>query len=424
MNNDPFELLSTLEGAMSFYKLARFTYRMGEPLIDDATYASLEELLEDNSEAQVYFNRSYDDDPIPVDLVERYGYSYLLPNFDSYGSKYDDYIDSEKSMSIRAIGSYKEAYDYCRATRGLDKTLSVKINGVNIKGMITKEDGEDLVTPKVFRTRGRNGESFNVTKNLVRVFNNSSDIAIDKAMITGECYVSLDGMDNLVSPRGTVMRVSRSAAMSMLRTDFKDDDYKYLRYKIFNCDGLGNSNYENLQKLKEKGYDIAPTIFIPSSEIPEEFAEFCAWLKSKMDYFYDVCQKEFIPADGLVMDVDNRDFTGEVNGQYSDKNIALKFEYWSHKYYVGVVREIMIEQRSKKCSIRASIEPLITEDNTEAKTVNLHSLAIMIKEGIKPGSKIYFKRDSEVYNNLVYGDELYSLLGVDNTCQIKETKVF
>ena len=395
------------------YKLSRFCYRVGEPILSDSDYEVVHNYFVESELMSDYVYRSYDDDPVPVKLVDEFNLNHLLPSFSGKETaRYSDFLDGEKSLSIKPIGDYRECYEYCMNTKSYVKTLSIKINGVNIKGVVSREEGESKLTPKVFKTRGRNGDSFDVTKNMTRVFNNSSDLDTDLLYITGESYVTQDSIGILVSPNGTQIRVPRSGAMSMLRTDYNDEDYKYLKYKIFRCEGLTGSNYDNLQLLKSYGYDVVPMIRIEPDEIPSDYEEFCSWMKSKMDYFYDICVKEQIQADGLVMDVDDTNFEGIINGQYSDKNVALKFDYWSHKYYKAVVKEIIIEQQAVNCSVVLSIEPLVLEDATTARRVNVHSLGILVSEGITVGSVIYFKRHSEVYNVLIYGNELKDVLGV------------
>lgn len=403
------------------YKLSRFCYRVGEPIISDADYDILHNYCKENSILVDYVNRSYDDDPIPVSLLEEFNLTNLTPKFSESSSIYSDFINGETSMSIRPIGSFRECFEYCMSTKDKSKTLSIKINGVNIKGVVDKED-DGYFYSKVFRTRGRNGDSFDITRNMNRIFNNkvkddsfitSDGKVLDPSTmyITGESYVVTSSLGKLVSPSGLEIRVPRSGAMSMLRTDYNDEDYTYLKYKIFRCEGLTNSSYENLQILKRAGYDVVPMIKIEPEEIPSTYEEFCEWLKEKMDYFKSICDKEFIQADGLVMDVDDVNYIGDINGQYSNKNVALKFYHWSHKFYKAKVKEIIIEQQAVNCSVVLGIEPLTLDDFSEARRVNVHSLGILISEGITVGSDIWFKRHSEVYNVLVYGTELKELMG-------------
>lgn len=401
------------DGRMAdLYVLARFCYRVGEEILDDANYATIHNYLRKYNLMSDYTERSYDDDPIPYSLLEEFNLTNLIPDFSKWESDYDRAIEDEKSMSIKAIESYKESYDYFMAFKDFRKVMSIKVNGVNGKTLYTKEDGENLLTLKISKSRGRDtSESFNFTKGLSRIIPNSIDLDVNQLFIHGEAVVVSSAIGKLVSPTGVMPKLERMAALSMLRTNYADADYQYLRYKVFNCDGYSDSLSESLEFLKTKGFDVVPFVVIEPHEVPNDFEEFCAWLKDKLKYFHDICKEQDLAADGIVVDVDDVTFKGDINGQYSSKNIALKFEYWSHKYYKSKVVDLKIEQQGKKCSAVAIIEPCKTSDGAVARRVNLHSPAVMFSQRVLPGTEIYFKRNSEAINLLVYGKELRDLLG-------------
>lgn len=398
---------------VDLYLLARYCYRVGNDIMTDSDYRLVENFIKENNLCPDVVNRSYDDDPVPMSLLEEFGMTNLLVDNSKYFSKYDSAIEDEKSMSIRAVENYKDSYDYFMSTKDQDKVMSPKINGVNCKSAYTREieDNEEDLTFKISKSRARNGQGFNLTKNMSRIIPNKLDLDLDNLLLFGECVVLTKGLSELQSTTGNVLKVERMAALSMLRTTYPDEDYKYLKYKIFRCEGLSDSLSESLDILRAKGMDTVPYLFIKAEEVPSDFKNFCTWLKGKMDYFYELCIKEGYPTDGIVVDVDDVNYTGSINGQYSSKNIALKFEYWSHEYYIGVVEDIVFQQCSVECSVTAIIEPTKTADGCDARRVNLHSPAIMMSEGILPGKKIYFKRNSGVINLLVYGKELQDLLG-------------
>lgn len=435
---------------VDLYVLARFCYRVGEELIDsstgnpidDALYEKIHNVVKLQGNCSDIVNRSYDDDPIPYSLLREFNMMDLVPDFSKWSDKYGRAIEDEKSMSINAIESYKETYDYFMDKLGETLVMSTKVNGINCKSYYSREqeEGNNNLDFRIAKSRGRNGESFDLTKGLSRIVPTTikepnvglshSDVfqtdtePNDKQVnpfkdanalfIHGEAVVSSSAIGVLKSPTGVMPKVERMAAMSMLRTTYADEDYKYLKYKVFRCEGLSDSLSESLRILSENGFDVVPYLVINPNEYPTDFDEFCVWLKDKMTYFYNKCEEQDFVADGIVVDVDDINYVGNVNGQYSDKNVALKFEYWSHKYYIGKVVGLEFTQCATKCSVVAQIEPCRTGDNCLAKNVNLHSPAIMFKEKIKPGSSIYFKRDSEVINNLVYGAELRELLGGAN----------
>lgn len=395
---------------VDLFLLARYCYRVGESIMTDSDYASIESFVIEQGLCPEVCSRSYDDDPVPVSLLKEFNMEHLMFDPSEHYDKYDSFLEDEKSISIRAIENYIDTYNYFIATKDKDKVMTPKVNGVNCKTIFTK-DNDSSLSVKLCKSRGRNGEGFNFTRNLLRILPAKLDLDLDSLLLYGECVVLSKGIGRLTAPSGVQPKVERMAAMSMLRTDYNDEDYKYLKYKVFSCDGLTNSLSESLDILKSKGIDTVPYLYIKSEEVPNDFSEFCVWMKDKFDYFYNLLKEEGYPTDGLVVDVDDLKYTGFVNGQYSDKNIALKFEYWSHKYYVGIVEDIVFNQCANYCSVTALVEPVRTADNCNARRVELYSPSIMIKERIVKGSKIYFKRDSDVKNVLVYGQELRDLLG-------------
>ena len=113
----------------------------------------------------------------------------------------------------------------------------------------------------------------------------------------------------------------------------------------------------------------------------------------------------------FIIDVDYYSYVGEVTNQYSSRNCALKFEYWSSAVYKGVVDKVLIEQQEVDASCVVLIKPLLTEDGATCRRVSCYNPSILIENGIKPGSDIYFVRNSEAISVIVYGDELDRLRG-------------
>src|SRR5690606_5476355 len=116
------------------------------------------------------------------------------------------------------------------------------------------------------------------------------------------------------------------------------------------------------------GFDTVPYITIEPEEIPQSLEEFRPWLMGYLDEMLYL--QGTIPSDGVVMEVDDLNYVAEVKNQYVSRNIALKLEHWSHKYYVGTVTDIIEEQQGVVCSYTTIIEPLVTSDKTTARRIN------------------------------------------------------
>lgn len=396
------------------YILTRFLYRISEETISDKEYFNLEKKIKELGICEQYLTRTYDDDPLPLSLIEHYNLNHLIPDFSFYQEKYRDSLDSEKSLSIKAIESIDDLYNYMTIYGHMKLIFSGKVDGINIKSKLSKEEKEKLLTNKVSLTRGRIGESFDVTKNLNRILPSGINLDKDSIKVTGECYVDRRRIKSktLVAPSGTVIKVSRSGANSMLRTNYKDSDYNDLYYSLFDVDYLTDSREEDLKILESLGFDIVLYKVIEPNEAPRDKEKFKEWLLPILDWFKDESDKIGMPLDGVVVDLDDKTFNGVINGQYNSKNLAIKFYHWSPQIYKGIVKQIVPEQKGSECSLVAIIEPLELEDDTEARRVNLHSLRIVINERILPGKEIYFERKSSNINIMLHGERLKELMGV------------
>ena len=78
--------------------------------------------------------------------------------------------------------------------------------------------------------------------------------------------------------------------------------------------------------------------------------------------------------------------------------------------YKAVVTEIVTTQRRVNASIRIKIQPLITNDDCEAKWINGFNPEILIRNNIREGTEAYFERNSGAVNILIHGKRLDDIL--------------
>lgn len=399
---DIFLMLGNADRFEDLYTLSRYCYRVGEPIITDREYNILEEYIKDNNLSDLV-NQSYDDDDVPVKLLKEFNLEHLI--FDtSNTSKYIEYFSADRSMSIKALEDYREAFEFFNSIRGNNVVASLKLNGLFNQSLYL--DGDYKAT----FTRGRKGNCIDVSKNASRVI--KGNISGDNKRVT--VYSESLALNYKSIPRvngGGEFTSSRMAANSMLRVEVPSEYYKYLKTYAFNAEGLGYKTLsETLSHLKNDGFDVVPHKYIESSCIPEDYDTFCSWLKEILDFFYEESRKQGIDSDGVVIDVDDLDYVGSISNQYTSRNCALKFEYWSHKYYMGVIKDIHVEQKRVKASAVIEIEPIVTEDNVTARRVTTYNPSYIIDNNFNIGSVIYFERNSEAISVILTGDKLKSAL--------------
>ena len=289
----------------------------------------------------------------------------------------------------------------------LDIMTSLKMDGVNTKTLF--KDGKFVLA----LSRGRSGNGFDYTDNLSRIFPHSINTTVSELKVTGESYVTQEGLPILREIyKADGYKTNKSAAISLLRVAHDDEVYKYLRTRVFAAEGLATTLDETFEILEENGFTTVPHKLIRWEEIPSDFEEFTIWLKSEVfDYLKDEQNKEAMPADGVVLEVNDLLWSGEQHNQYVTRQLACKFEYWAFDYYKAKVKRVIYTQKRVVGSFRIEIEPMITNDQCNATFVNAFSPRILIDNGIREGSEIYFERNSGAVNILLYGDKLKKILG-------------
>ena len=393
--------------------LMRYFYRIGEPVVTDSEYEYyLNFIKQSPGPVQDYLARTYDDDPIPFTLLAELGIepakelmSAQDASTSSNVSEKQDlmaYLNEEKSLSINSVTNYAAAWEFFHryAQAKEDLVISLKMDGINTKTLYL--DGER----KLSLSRGRTGNSFDFTSSMNDVLPNQVDDFPAEVKVYAECFVEYDYLETLRQMYDPERyKMAKSAAISLLRVQHKKECYKHLHAVVINVEGLHfKSMFETFKFMESKGFEVPEYKLIKWQEIPNNLAEFKPWLKRNVfDYMYE--RTKGIPSDGIVVEVNNLDYTPEISGMYADTQLALKFEQWNFEYYEGIVKNIIWEQRKVYASCRVEIEPILTKD-AEARIINAFNLGILIDEGITVGSKVYFERNSDAYNVLIYGERL------------------
>lgn len=379
------------------YILARFMYRVGYPILSDSDYDGLNRLIIRSNQLSEYVNRTYDDDPIPYNLIKEFSLSSYLPKLGTM-SRYSKYLDEEKSLSISAVTNIDEVFDFVKKSRGQDLVLSLKVDGVNIKNLYVEN------THELSMSRGRKGEGFDVTENARNVLpqkidNDNIMLKVFTEMVVPK--VHLTELQQRYNP--DKYKTPKSSALSMLRVRHTSYDYDKLQPYAFNAEGFDcSTKLELLKKLEENGFKVVPYRGIKNEEIPSDRDKFNQWFTNLADEMY--FKYKDIPSDGLVFEIDNLNFVDEINGQYSNRNIAVKLGYWKFDCYESIVTDIIFEQQRINKSCRINIKPIITNDGATVSFINGYNPSIIIENNINIGSKVKFERHSNTISNLVLED--------------------
>ena len=379
--------------------LARFMYRIGNPIMSDKQYDNMESTMRANGLMKEYTSRTYDDDPIPYVLLREFGLEKFIPN-DLVSSKYFDMIDKEKSLSIQPFEDPKEVYNFVMEKKQ-DIVAMLKIDGINIKNYF-----KDLFL-EIGMSRGRNGNGFDLTRNISKIIPSRIKSEYNDLKIFGEAFVYERHLPYLRDKYDkSKYKTPKSSAISMLRVEHDLEDYDKLGFLAFNVEGATHlkTKMEMLEYLKTLGYEVVPHVLLKWENIPKDYTTFKKWLDAVCKEFY--VRTQALPSDGLVFEVNDLFYEDAITAQYSNKNIAVKLSYWSSDKYIGVVEDILIEQQRVVASCRIKIRPLRTKDGCEANYVSGYTPNIIINNGIQVGSEVIFERKSGAINSLLYGDKL------------------
>lgn len=410
------EIIKTLSDNkryLDFYILSRYMYKIKEDLIDDKFYEKLHAIMV-KYELTPLVNQTYDDDETPVELIEEFGLGFL-EFADGGSSQHYDSLNGDKSMSIRALEDYLSAWNYFNSNRGLRKIVSGKRNGLNIKSLFEKnDDSSEYNDFKLGLTRGRSGDSIDISKVLSKNIPLKVKGSSETVTVYGECIVNESGVKEIPRNDGSRFTSARMAANSMLRVEVSSQYYKYFHYQVFNADGVSDTISGTLDILKECGFETVPYYLIEADEVPETFDEFKPWLKNIMKRVYDESRDLDFDYDGVVVDIDEKNYESKMSNQYLSRNCALKFEYFSYKYYLGKVKSIITEQQRVQASVVVEIEPLKGEDGATNRRVTSYNPSYVIDNNYLPGNPIYFERNSGAITVPITGYKLKKILNGEN----------
>jgi NAD-dependent DNA ligase len=392
---------------LDLFIIARLFYRFDEPLLEDSKYEQVENFCRDLNLGSEYMIRTYDDDPLPHHLIEEFELSSMVPDFVSEQEEHYEDMDADKSLSIRAVTTPIQAWEFAKSIRGQRSVMSLKGNGVYSKA---KYVDKKLV---IGLSRGRIGNAWKMTSAMSLVYPTKlEDDSLNNIIkIYSEALVPTEHLEYFKHKYDmTKFKTEKSAAISLLRKVRDPEDYDKVKFYTFSADGLTGTISGDLAKCKELGFEVVPHLIIEPNEIPETFEEFELWVADKMEVIWK--QGIDIASDGMVWEIDDLAASSVEVGQYSSRNIAIKYGPWSYQYYPGKVVKIIADETLQERvdrSCKVLIEPLLTRDNTTATAIHSYNPAILVETGIRVGSPVFFERNSGAVNVLVRGSKLQSL---------------
>ena len=405
---------SLLQGKrfLDLFRLTRFFYKYTKDgLIDDSSYSLLEQIIAKQDPSNELLHQTYDDDsdeaPELISLIEEFDLKEVYDDFVSLNADFTDstileIASEDKSLSIQPLEDYESAFDFfmrlvtCLAPDAL-LNLTPKVNGWNSRTFFRDSNYKGTFS------RARKAKTpMNFSQNAQHLFPRKVSFTKDFT-VYAELVADLDKYRELPRPDYSEkpFTSARMAAGSLIRTCKDRSLLKNLKFYAFNAEGVADTIHETLDILADAGFTTVPYHLVKASEVPREFDAFCNWLKPLLDEIWKESLELQIPTDGVVVDVDDKNFVADVHDQYASRNCALKFEHWSYAYYEAKVKAIKFEQQEVQVSCVIEIEPLQTDDNVCAQRVTGYNLSKLLENGVEVGKTIFFARSSEAINVLI-----------------------
>jgi len=324
------------------YIIARWCYAIGEETIGDVEYNSIHNKLKEEFPDNEYVNRSWSDDPCPIELLEKYNMMEL----------YRDIKFSHKSESIESLNT-EDAVE--RMFYSLDERsrLSYKLDGFNIQ--VNYYNRKSISA----ETRGRTGNSLNA--NVVLKIVPQTITLSGKVKVTGELVIRKDLWELFKEETGgKSQRSSVATAMARGMTD-------YLTFVAFGIQTEGEIITRDVYDvLDELGFMTPMKLYV---------SNYTGLLKA-----INLLGKRYstyrYPADGLVI-------------ENSKCQYAIRIEAFKEKELMSYVTGYERKHGIYKMPLVVTIRP-VTYDGRENSAVSVTNLHYVLDCELKIGSPIAF----------------------------------
>ena len=354
----------------------------GEPLVEDAIYDKLVQLL-----TQV---RS--DSPV---LQE------LWSEDDEVVGSYNKLLEENPMVSILTVKSWNDdaiTQFIQRMPETANYLASYKINGHGIR--VVYNDGV-LVEAT---TRGRSTNGRDITKHVKIILGERNESLAEYGLveIRGELALKLSNLDKAreFTPG---LKSAFSAVSSLIKPSATKEEVElldFLTYGVYIEDYDFSSKEEVFSQLSEWGFETTEYISleeISKDDLLENMKEVVSALESNYEEFSYFC-------DGVVFEVSDGDVRSylEGEGKYHDYNLALKVNSWSQDIYTGYIKEVTWKRGKFKLNPVAVVvedldsnEGVLTVQGNRVKNIPLYNPKNILILKAYIGSPLSFKYGGE-----------------------------
>lgn len=354
----------------------------GEPLVEDAIYDKLVQLL----------TKVRSDSPV---LQE------LWSEDDEVVGSYNKLLEENPMVSILTVKSWNDdaiTQFIQRIPENANYLASYKINGHGIR--VVYNDGV-LVEAT---TRGRSTNGRDITEHVKVILGDYNESLSEYGLveIRGELALKLSNLDKAreFTPG---LKSAFSAVSSLIKPSATKEEVElldFLSYGVYIDDYDFSSKEEVFSQLSEWGFDTTEYISledISKDDLLENMKEVVSALESNYEDFGYFC-------DGVVFEVSDGDVRSylEGEGKYHDYNLALKVDSWSQDIYTGYIKEVTWKRGKFKLNPVAVVvedldsdEGVLTVQGNRVKNIPLYNPKNILILKAYIGSPLSFKYGGE-----------------------------
>ena len=354
----------------------------GEPLVEDAIYDKLVQLL----------TKVRSDSPV---LQE------LWSEDDEVVGSYNKLLEENPMVSILTVKSWSDdaiTQFIQRMPENANYLASYKINGHGIR--VVYNDGV-LVEAT---TRGRSTNGRDITEHVKVILGDYNEALSEYGLveIRGELALKLSNLDKAreFTPG---LKSAFSAVSSLIKPSATKEEVElldFLTYGVYIDDYDFSSKEEVFSQLSEWGFETTEYISledISKDDLLDNMREVVSALESNYEDFGYFC-------DGVVFEVSDGDVRSylEGEGKYHDYNLALKVDSWSQDIYTGYIKEVTWKRGKFKLNPVAVVvedldsdEGVLTVQGNRVKNIPLYNPKNILILKAYIGSPLSFKYGGE-----------------------------
>ena len=324
------------------FVLARWTYSIGQPIMEDSEYTQLLNTITAVSPDDEYVKRSWSSDPCPTELLKRIGHEEWIHAV----------VLSDKTESIPSLNTdYELQLELKNLTQ--PATMSMKLDGWNIQASYF--NGELVL----IQTRGRSSDAVDVTA--------LSKYIPKEIPFKGKCKIVCEltiGREAFATCRDEFGNVSERSAVSTVLA--RPNKYYLLSITAFDIHGYDLQGQNKFEVLRSFGFSTPPYYVV------NNFEEVHAALQNLSFQADEYGQ----PTDGVVYD-------GEIRR-------AIRLLHWEEPIYKSFVIGYKEQYGPYRISPSVLIYPVFRK-GYEQRRLSLTNWQRIMDYNLQPGAPIAFR---------------------------------